>query len=63
MMPGQVNPYFNTNDEKKREYVGEKAWKVAMMANEVFHQEAEIAFDFEAACGKKASAIMLSVDM
>lgn len=63
LMPGRVNSYFNTNDEKKRDYVGEKAWKVAMMANEVFHQEAEIAFDFEAACGKKASAIMLSVDM
>ena len=63
LMPARVNSFFGDDDEKKREYVGEKAWKIAMMSNEVFHEQAEVVFDFEAACAKKATAIMLSVDM
>lgn len=61
LMPSRVNSYFNTNDSQKREYVGEKAWKVANMANDVFHYEAEVEFDFEVACSKKADMIMSSV--
>lgn len=63
LMPGRVNSYFGECDDKKRDYVGEKAWRIATMANEVFHEQAEVIFDFEAACAKKATAIMLSVNM
>ena len=63
LMPSRVNSYFSTNDDKKREYVGEKAWHVAVMANEVFHEQAEVDFDFEAACAKRAAAIVTSVNL
>ena len=62
LMPSRTNSYFNNTDsDEKAAYVGKLAWETALMANEEFRSKAELTFDFEAACSKRAKQMALQL--